>query len=476
MRQCRVVLFITIVALASATVAAQDLPQRFDLDLGISQTIATPVPNVIPRIQYQRLVADGVLGVGPVSVSGRFGMQNSDKYAEQQAGFWGGFHATLEGGGVALRTPPFSVRAGRFIHSDMVDSPYSLFVSSAEIPALQLDLLLETDRFFFSSRWLGLNRNSRLPDVIDRGANIRTYGVDLGRLRVGFQDALVYADRYFDLEYLVNPIPGFFLQYVRVAAGSPWSEFGNDNSIMGFFADYTEPRFTAYGQILVDDFNGNAIVNPDSFQNPNKIAWSLGGTIPTRFGVFGLYHAGATKYTFQALGGGRVGTATDTKYGYTYYPAVEYLVGGETRYILPEDNYIGYLHGENNLAFQATWSYLLCPFRAGASLEYTLSGSKSPANPWHEFNFYDEDGQGTRFLNDDRLESRVALQGEAQATFGRWTVFADLTLGVVINELELVDVPPALAGPNNVIRYFSPGETTRVFAGIELGGSVQLGL
>ncbi|MEE8440220.1 MAG: hypothetical protein V3S41_00745, partial [Spirochaetia bacterium] len=252
---------------------------------------------------------------------------------------------------------------------------------------------------------------------------------------------------------------------------------GNDNSILGFFADYADPSFYAYAQFLVDDFNTNAFLNPDAYQNPNKIAWSVGGTIPTTAGEFGFYHAGATKYTFQAYGGGSVGAATDTKYGYTYYPAVEYSVGGETRVILPEDNYIGYLHGENNLAFLVEYARAFEPVQVNATIEYTLSGSKSPANPWHEFNNYSEGGQGTRFLDDDRLESKMTATGRADASFGWWSAFAELTVGFVVNEPQLYDIPAEYAGPNNVIRYFVPSDSpARIFGGITIGGSVRLPL
>ncbi len=477
---------IKVVALACVLAVAIPLTSAFGapstdslvLELSAAQTVATPVPDVIPNLQYQQVTADGLLSVGPVDVLGAISFQNDGKYAEQQAGYWAGFNATLDAGGISADLSPFSIRAGRFTHTDLVESPYSLFVSSQPIPVLQLDLALESNRFFYTTRWLGLNRNSRLPDVPDRGANIRTYGVRFDALRIGFQDVLVYADRQYDLEYLLNPVPGFFLQYVKVATGNPWSEIGNDNSILGFFADYTDDAFYTYAQLLVDDFNANAFLNPDAYQNPNKIAWSIGGAVPTTVGEFGFYHAGATKYTFQAYGSG---TAPDTKYGYTYYPVVEYIVDpvtGETRTILPEDNYIGYLHGENNLAFLIDYSQTFDPVEVKAAIEYTLSGSKSPANPWNELNFYNEEGEeGTRFLDDDYLESKVTATGRADASFGWWSVFAELSVGFVVNELQLTGIPAEYVGPDNEIPYFAPVQLpARMFGGIRLGGSIRLPL
>jgi len=444
----------------------------FVLDLSAAQTVATPVTDVIPNFQYQQVTVDGLLSVGPVDIVGALSLHTDEKYAEQQAGYWGGIYGTLDSGGVTVDLAPFSIRAGRFAHADIVHTPYSLFVSSRPLPVPLLDLTFESDRFFYTSRWLGLNRKSRLADVEERGANIRTYGVRFDALRVGVHDVLVYADRQFDYEYLLSPVPGFFLQYFKVAPGSPWSEFGNDNTILGVFADYTDPSYYAYAQVLVDDFN-----LPTESETPNQIAWSAGGTVHTVVGEFGFYHAGATMYTFQAYGGGSVGAATDTKYGYTYYPAVEYVVAGETRVIVPEDNYIGYLHGENNIAFLLDYSQSYDPVDIYTTLEYTLSGSKSPANPWHEFNNFVEGGGGTHFLDDDRLESKLTATGRADVSFGWWRAFAELSMGFVVNELELTDVPVEYAGTNNLIRYFVPGDSpARLFGGFTLGGSVRLPL
>ena len=77
-------------------------------------------------------------------------------------------------------------------------------------------------------------------------------------------------------------------------------------------------------------------------------------------------------------------------------------------------------------------------------------------------------------FHDDRLESRLSASGRASVAVGRWTIFADFLLGFVVNELELTEVPPELAGPNNEIRYFVPGTSRRVFAAIELGGRFRL--
>ena len=447
----------------TAVATAPGIPSAFLLEIEAAQHLGVDG-------QFQQAGTDGLLSAGPVDVLAEITFRNDRKYAEQLSGFWLGFNATLDQGGVALDLAPFTLRAGRFHHRDFVSSPYSLFVSSRDLSAPLLDLSIATSKLFFTTRWLQLNEDSRLG-YPDRGANIRSYGVQVGDLRVGYQDIAVYSGRTFDIEYLLNPIPTFFLQYARLSTGTPWAAGSNDNSILGFFADYTKPDLYGYGQVLIDDFNFNAIFFPDRTQNPFKVAWSTGGAVDLGPGRLGAYHAGATKYTFQPYGGGSVGSATDTRYGYTYYPEVEYTVEGEVRVIAPQENYIGYLHGENNLAFLVDYALPVDRFTTRGSLELTISGDKSPANPWHQYNTYLDDGEGTRFLESDRLETKLLAAGRASAPFGPWSVFADLSLGWVWNELELVQVPPELAGPNNTIRYFSPGTTSRPLATLTVGGS-----
>jgi len=445
-------------------------PSSFVMSLLAAQIIST-------EGQHQVLGVGAVLSVAAVEFIGSMSLRNDGKYGEVQSGYWLGFGASFDEGGVRIRQPPFLLRAGRFVQQDLVDSPYSLFVSSAGLSAVLLDVAVETPKLFFSSRWMQLNRDSALG-YPDRGANLRSYGVSFGSFRFGFQDAIVYTDRVFNLEYLVNPLPGFFLQYITGSGGVPWREATNDNSLMGFFLDFTEAELYGYGQILIDDLNTNAVLNPDSFQNPSKIAWSIGGRYELAEGTVGLYHAGATKYTFQAYGGGSPGSATDTKYGYVYYPAVTYPAGGSTQIISPEENYIGYLHGENNIALMAEYDTTVGPVALASTLELTISGSKSPANPWHEFNFYSEGGQGTRFLDDDQLETKLVVSGNARWPLGSWSAFAELSLGYVWNELELTPVPPALSGgdPDNSIPYFSPGTTNRFLASLRIGGSFSFPL
>ena len=412
----------------------------------------------------------------PVTVLGDLHLQNDRKYSEgHSGGFWLGFNGTLEQGGAVVDLPPLTLRVGRFYHSDQVDSPYSLFISARPLPATQLALDLETSAFFFSTRSLLLNRDSA-RGYPDRGASIRSYGVNIGDLRVGFQDVIVHPGRLFDVEYFINPIPGFLLQYLQRTPGTPWAWGGiNHNSILGFLADYSRHATYAYAQILIDDISFNRFASPDSYQNPDKIAWSLGARHGFHFGHLGFYHAGATKYTFQSFGSPGI----DTRYSYTYYPDVEYRLHDEVRVIRPEDNYIGYLHGENNLAFLLSYDppdAWLGRLTLTSSLELTLSGSKSPGNPWHQYTWWTQGGQGTRFLDDERLELRLLGRAAASLPVRGWTFSADISLGFVRNELELTAIPDEyfVEGVNE-IRYFSPGTVSRPIGSLGIGASYGFG-
>ena len=277
-----------------------------------------------------------------------FSICNDLKYQPSHGEDWYfGFYFFMENGGLSFNYNDLNLTFGRTSLDDQVDSPYSLFVSSKIFPALLADFSYDDGTFFFTSRWTELNRDSNLG-YIDRGWQYNTYGVYLGDWRIGFQDSSVYTGRSFDPEFFLNPLPGFLKQYTLISAGKPWSSGGDANSIVGFFADYNANQYYLYAQFLIDDFtNILGVFDEDAYHNPNKIAWSLGGDYKFDFGKIGLYHAGATKYSFQSIG-----TASrDAKYGYTFYPDVSYSANGVIMPIELEDNYLGYYNGENNIGF-----------------------------------------------------------------------------------------------------------------------------
>jgi len=420
-------------------------------------------------------------------------------------GSYGGLFGESFGGGaltVLIREGGLSYSAGNFLASfgmlpikDEIDSPYSLVLSSKDNAALNALFRYEDEGFFFSDRWIALNYDSnntlRNWDTVnsvwvdvqwpDRSAVIKSYGFKTGELRVGFQDIAIFTDLYygedqrgplFDPSYFLIPAPSFFIQYARMSIESPWqTDDGlNDNSIMSFFAEWKRGKLGAQAQILVDDFNLNRFIHPDDFQNPDKIAWAFGAMLETDIGTFRFDQAGATKYTFGPAGYGGI---DNLMYGYTFYPDTQYLLDGSLMTIDPEDNYLGYYHGENNIAFMFSWKSL--PGSAldiAGGLEFSMSGSKSPANPWHEYSEWSEGGEGAQWLNEAVLEKKVVLSGKAQYALGDFKLFASARLGYAWNRLKLAAVAFEEPGSiDNGIPLYKPSSESGPIASLTLGAS-----
>ena len=71
-----------------------------------------------------------------------------------------------------------------------------------------------------------------------------------------------------------------------------------------------------------------------------------------------------------------------------YYPVV--VFGGNP--MDPRDSNIGFPWGENALAFKVTFDTDILKgtewaFGLSTSIEYVLNGSKSPDNPWHQYQY-----------------------------------------------------------------------------------------
>lgn len=333
--------------------------------------------------------------------------------------------------GLGLDARPISARVGRFPHLDVVESPYALFVSSRENSAFLYELDYRSDRVRFLTRSVELTRNSA-HGYPDKSIVFQTFAVTGERWEVGFQDSTVLvplpgADGeqtsdgtgpLFVPEFFFNPLPGYLTQYIVGSGEYPWRQAINYKSLMGFFG-VLEGRTASLpwrfeGQILVDDFNAHAITHPHrEHQNPFMGAWMLSGRIDTAAGRFRLSHAGALMYTFQTSG--------NRNYGYTYYPEISWPRGDERRTFDYRDNYFGLYLGENTLALRADWEHELPVSRplggvlaVEGGLEYTVSGSKSPANQWGDYSSWrDHGGEGafgsTRLLDEEVLEHGLSL-------------------------------------------------------------------
>lgn len=416
----------------------------------------------------------------PFSLSALGVMRNDGKYDAELAGvpggkFFGNYILMLEGGAI-VRRDGLSFRAGRFRHYDELESPYSLFVNSLGHSANIMELRFENDDFLYQSRWVELTARSAFQSgesdpslrswhetlqdgsgvdltagytgFPDRGANIKTYALKFGALRVGYQDAAVYSGppgsgRSFDFEYFLNPIPQYFIQYVKGTGGRPWTTGDDHNNFFGLFLDWRNDEGAyLYAQGLLDDFNV-AFLFPDTFAYPYKAGLAAGGRAPTRLGTLGLHAALSPMYSFAPItmldgstADERTGNQWQSSYGYTYYPETRYWseTSGDAKAIAIEDNMVGFMHGENTVAMMAEWSDRLAGMELLANLELRLAGSSSPANPWHDGVGHPA---GTRLLDEAYVESRVLGKLSASKSYGPLSLRGALNLGYVWNERRL---------------------------------------
>ncbi len=450
---------------------------------------------------------------------------NDDKY-EPEEPYMLGHYFNLKQGTIEYNARPVSLLFGRTPHRDELDTPYSMFISSWDIPATILSLNYEDSFFFYESRWIGLNQNSawyRTPEPIypyvdypssppifdpdnppdgnggpvdpddpdgvyyrplDRGANYKVYGIKLRDWRIGFQESIVYINQSFYPEYFLSPLPMYFTQLVNSTAGKPWTQIDDENSHIGFFVEYSQPRFPnyyGYFQFIMGDINLNMLAPDHDLEHPNKWGWSLGAKRDFSFGRLGLFHAGALKYTFAATSANS-DIYSMKRYEYTYYPAVEYLFDGGARALDYRDNYIGYLYGENNLAFMATYEGDVNDYWVEGSAEFVVSGSKSPANPWHEYRGHPgRYGEGKLFplLDESPLEKTVRLETSIARSFGAWDWKASAMIGAVFNELEIVDVVEPDDDTHNDTDQpglYKPSNNNRLLFELFVGARYNLGI
>ena len=388
--------------------------------------------------------------------AGSFGLTSQGKYTgpEFRSDTWLELHEGVMG----VNINEFYIAGGYQAALDVVDTPYSLFASSQNIPAPYFEFSYEGDLLFASTRWVGLNELSAL-DFQDRGMNYRTFGIHFADyFTIGYQEAIIYLAQPFNPLYFFVPVPYQVTQLIYSTAGSPAQTAPGPNTLLGLYASYEDEIHYGFLQLLIDD------TSPlDLFEGySHKIAWSVGYRFTSDIGSFGLYHGGATKYTFQ-------NTHVADLYPYIYYPTTQYETRDGTKTLWYFDNYIGYKYGENNLAIRLEYDnefFDIWGIQAG--LEYVVSGSKAPTDPWHEL---DAHPRQTFLLDEDILEHTITLDIGSSVTLfnGIADILVDLTVGYVINELELIanTNEPAMG-----MSIFAPSATDRLlfqaFVGVQI--------
>lgn len=381
-----------------------------------------------------------------------------------------GSYFFMDQGAMVLRGLGMELQVGRLDHHDVIDSPYSLFISSKRNPAVLANFRYENEFAFYETRWIELNARSSVvtpafPGVFpDRGAQLKTYGVKLGDMRFGFQDAAVYTGRSFDLEYFVSPMPNYLIQYVKGTNGRPWSTGENENDIIGFFWDWqASDALYLNAQVFIDDLNVGGLGGTPL--NPWKAAYSLGARLATPYGRFGLHHALATKYAFSTTA-----DAPETAYPWAYYPDTRFPMADGTLKAVPfETLMIGYYNGENNIAVRLDYDHELAGFGLAGNLEFVLSGDKSPCNAWHAGDYK----AGTKLLDSERLEKKLVLDAQVSRRLGDFLLFSSLRAGVALNALTLqAPYPAGTSGTSTIDEHawiWRAGEKTEYLFSISLG-------
>ena len=414
---------------SSSIVDLASMTGRFDLSLGLNEH--------------------------PLVLEAGIHFSNDSEYVDPvNERFYFGYYFYIDRGLMGLDFNDLKLRIGRYPRKDVVRSPYSLFLNSRGISTIGFDIVYEDSSILFQNSWMGLTREVKTGDYDfpDRGANYRVLALKLGDLRFGYQESVVYTGRFFDIEYFSSPVPNFFTQYF-LYTGRPFRQGYNDNSMLGFFIDWNHSGVYSYAQVLIDDANANRFYG--GFQNPDKIAWSLGLEFDMGDRRFGIYHAGATKYTFEP-------TSPDNPYGYVLFPAVVAPVGDSTRMIYPEENYIGYLHGENNAALSLIYSQEIGGFEFDLTFEGFVSGSVSPVNPWHEDQSVPE---GTHFLDEDTLRKYYSLKSRITSeNLGCLRPFLEIDYTKVLNDF---DAREAEDGDGTILKP-TPGKDSEEFT-VKLG-------
>lgn len=154
-------------------------------------------------------------------------------YSEQEP-YLGGRYFYLNDAYLKTELNRFQLKVGQGPHHDVVDTPYSLFISSNDFSVLHAEIDYDGDFFFYKTRWVSMNNDSSQiyygtdeidntavwpngnEDVgetywLDKGMNFKVYGFNLGEgWRVGFEDVVVYLGRSFDANYFSIPFRSIF--------------------------------------------------------------------------------------------------------------------------------------------------------------------------------------------------------------------------------------------------------------------------
>ena len=147
--------------------------QPIDLRLGGELTLSPSLLDEQPRV-WDRWGTGIQLNYGAVEGIAELSLVNDQKYTPYES-YWLGRYWYLDNGGIGLDFGPLKLRGGRLTHRDIVDTPYSLFINSKDLPVMTADLTFEGGPFVYTSRWIRLTTRSQ-AGYPDRGANYKVFG------------------------------------------------------------------------------------------------------------------------------------------------------------------------------------------------------------------------------------------------------------------------------------------------------------
>jgi hypothetical protein len=399
----------------------------------------------------------GALLIDGAAFSGATGFRFVGDGAELPTESWmpEGYYMSLNPSWMRLALGDFVLSGGYRVHAHSLSrNPLNVLHNPAAYPFHGLDLRYEGGFLRYETRWSGLVAESRhnypystldieTGDPIgansrkwaDRGLASRMVALDFGKLRVAYEEASIYLERYFDPGYFLIPAPSILINTLWSNQSlNPWARATNDASLMGFYADYEDGDVRLEGQFLIKDITFSQF--GIGYPNVNKFAWSLGAELATEAGAFSLWHGGATKHMYAAS---YQSASVQNAYPYQYaaYP-VSSIAG---RPLPLEKNNLGFVMGENALALELGWRKDfrgLGPFAlvAEASLRYCLRGEQSLENPWHE-SLAPEPPATHLFTGESVLESSLIMRAGGRLEWAGAYAALDIALGAAFNALRL---------------------------------------
>ncbi len=276
---------------------------------------------------------------------------------------------------------------------------YHLFLGDSAGPFNGLSLRYAPNQFFTFKQDMIL-----LDDINPRSLYYRRFTVHpLNGLSISYEESILFM-RAFDPWYAFIMLPYPAIEVFRQEdPKSIWYQNINDNALVGFSANYDFSNSKVYAEFLADDLDMNFIFAPDKFQNPNKLAWLIGGKTKLLNAEITAEYAGATAYTFEKF------TNTPDPYAYIAYPKYDKVDG----------NMLGYEYGENNDALKIKVGYPVDFGRLSMTYEHVRLGNRTPTDPWHELS---NPPVGTHWLDGPVIETRNIIGVGTKVNLQKLTV------------------------------------------------------